>query len=1155
MENNKYTKKLAYRISLLVTILGLLSLISGTSYAILRGSASDSNEQIITTGDVSLELTENYENLNAKVNILSDSEGLLQDESFEFNIKNIGSIPAYYDIKIVNKAPEGYSGQILPLEYLKAGLEINGEEYGPFNLSELDGLIDSGVIYKKEIINYKLRIWLDSEREEELKNMTEYKAFLKLQVEAEQRVDGETYEVIYDANGGEGRMYNSIFLYDETNKLRKNTFTREEYDFIGWSTNKDATEAEYADEQEVRNLPVDANEVITLYAVWLSKVPTEYAISYTLNGGSVTGNPFTYNKETETFTLINPTRIGYNFIGWTGSNGDSPSLTVTIEKGSIGDREYIANWEAKQYTIESNNIYVVSPEMTVKYGENKVGNYVKPERQYIVGFNENSQGATISSLDDLTVKYEFDGFYINTSTKLIDSEGNLMPNVEGYTDSEGRWIGDFTSSTFVDDVYKGDVVYPELAPVVTLPQVEKDGYSCKWNSRSDGSGNSYDSSEVISGLSRSMTLYAVCNPNTYTITLDNQDATTPGSTSVTVTYGSSSLSITNPKREYTLNYSANNQGATISSVDPVTTSNSFLGWYDKKSGLQVINSSGNFVKNVSGYTDSNGNWVRKSNATLTARWAGHKQVTLSTISKTGHTCSWNTNASGTGQKYDSGGTTYLGENINLYAICTPNTYTITYDSYSGSGCSGTKQVTYGEPIGELCTPTKANNYMFVGWYDDSKAVHDNSLYYKDHPWLYYADTYGDLYNAFGYNEDSLYNHYDTYITNGTETRRKSQYLSSDVYSIAGDITLHAGWYKLWEGIPLGNYSAGQTVTYAGKKWTVVRDNGENTGLALNGASGHGGYDNAGTYLTNTFLGGDATLSRDRDNGGLVEQGDNIYATTDSGIATGYTGLSYWLNGNQFYNSTTRNHFELVADYFINAGTSPRGGAPLNPKAYNTKTKTVATTSAGVHDFSSSNYSVNKSTGVLTFNNSSSTRYTTTDYYSQKMMEFIIQPNSACTPSTDKLCYTLNNFNLVNGSFEANGSSIMPTDVSTVDVRVCGGIWHQKHVIYSYYNSTIFYYANQATGTGWPGENFDTSTAQRSYYTSSNGNYIGRFAGYREPNCANGDYCDSNVINSATRYKRNYYLDDSEYCNHVDFFQLTDFTLTLSYRPYIIVRER
>lgn len=1153
MENNKYTKKLAYRISLLVTILGLLSLISGTSYAILRGSASDSNEQIITTGDVSLELTENYENLNAKASILSDSEGLLQDESFEFNIKNIGSIAAYYDIKIVNKAPEGYSGQILPLEYLKAGLEINGEEYGPFNLSELDGLIDSGVIYKKEIINYKLRIWLDSEREEELKNMTEYKAFLKLQVEAEQRVDGETYEVIYDANGGEGRMYNSIFLYDETNKLRKNTFTREEYDFIGWSTNKDATEAEYADEQEVRNLPVDANEVITLYAVWLSKVPTEYAISYTLNGGSVTGNPFTYNKETETFTLINPTRIGYNFIGWTGSNGDSPSLTVTIEKGSIGDREYIANWEAKQYTIESNNIYVVSPEMMVKYGENKVSNYVKPERQYVVGFNENSQGATISSLDDLTVKYEFDGFYINSSTKLIDSDGNLMPNVLGYTDSEGRWVGDFTSSIIVDDVYKGDVVYPELAPVVTLPKVEKDGYSCKWNSRSDGTGDSYDSSEVISGLSRSMTLYAVCNPNTYTITLDNQYATTPGSTSVTVTYGSSSLSITNPKREYTLNYSANNQGATISSVDPVTTSTSFMGWYDKKIGWPVIDSSGNLVKNVSGYTDSDGNWIRKANATLVAKWAAHKQVTLSTISKTGHTCHWNTNASGTGQKYDSGGTTYLGENINLYAICTPNTYTITYDSYSGSGCSGTKQVTYGEPIGELCTPTKANNYMFVGWYDDSKAVHDNSLYYKDHPWLYYADTYGDLYNAFGYNEDSLYNHYDTFITNGTETRRKSQYLSSDVYSIAGDITLHAGWYKLWEGIPSGNYSVGQTVTYAGKNWTVVRDNGENTGLALNGASGHGGYDNAGTYLTNTFLGGDATLSRDRDNGGLVEQASGVYATTNSGISTGYTSDTYWLNSNQFYNDTTRNHLELTQTYYTIGGNSLRGGANLDIFPYTSGYRTAFTTAPGIKSITSDNWSVNKTNGTITFKNTSTTSANTIYKHSNKMLRLDIKSHANCTPSNNTLCLTSINYNIVNGALEANGTTNNLTNTARVNVRVCGTTWHSKNIVYKYNTASSFYYGNEATGTGWSGSDIGNNYPMN--YVLNSNNVIARFAGYVEQDCSNGTNCSTTTVGSSSRYIRNFYLDSNSNCFYVRIYTLADTTDNLSYRPYIIVRER
>ena len=36
-----------------------------------------------------------------------------------------------------------------------------------------------------------------------------------------------------------------------------------------------------------------------------------YNITYELNGGSVSGNPTTYNVETETFTLNNPTKEDY----------------------------------------------------------------------------------------------------------------------------------------------------------------------------------------------------------------------------------------------------------------------------------------------------------------------------------------------------------------------------------------------------------------------------------------------------------------------------------------------------------------------------------------------------------------------------------------------------------------------------------------------------------------------------------------------------------------------------------------------------------------------------------------------------------------------------------------------------------------------------
>ena len=59
-----------------------------------------------------------------------------------------------------------------------------------------------------------------------------------------------------------------------------------------------------------------------------------YSITYNLDGGSVSGNPTSYTEESEDITLKNPTKLGHTFIGWTGSNGNTPELTVTIPKGS-----------------------------------------------------------------------------------------------------------------------------------------------------------------------------------------------------------------------------------------------------------------------------------------------------------------------------------------------------------------------------------------------------------------------------------------------------------------------------------------------------------------------------------------------------------------------------------------------------------------------------------------------------------------------------------------------------------------------------------------------------------------------------------------------------------------------------------------------------
>ena len=69
-----------------------------------------------------------------------------------------------------------------------------------------------------------------------------------------------------------------------------------------------------------------------------------YTLSYNLDGGTAS-NPASYTWETSSITLSNPSKFGYYFQGWTGSNGNVPNRNVTISQGTRdGNLEYTANW-------------------------------------------------------------------------------------------------------------------------------------------------------------------------------------------------------------------------------------------------------------------------------------------------------------------------------------------------------------------------------------------------------------------------------------------------------------------------------------------------------------------------------------------------------------------------------------------------------------------------------------------------------------------------------------------------------------------------------------------------------------------------------------------------------------------------------------------
>ena len=161
------------------------------------------------------------------------------------------------------------------------------------------------------------------------------------------------YTVHFDKNHSQasGTMPDQNFTYNTAQTLTPNAFSRNGYSFAGWSTTPEG-EVVYTDQQSVNNLIAEDNATFTLYAKW---APVSYGITYDLAGGSeVTANPTSYNIETASFTLNNPTRQGYTFAGWTGTGLSDVTETVTIATGSTGERSYTAHWTPTDYIISYN---------------------------------------------------------------------------------------------------------------------------------------------------------------------------------------------------------------------------------------------------------------------------------------------------------------------------------------------------------------------------------------------------------------------------------------------------------------------------------------------------------------------------------------------------------------------------------------------------------------------------------------------------------------------------------------------------------------------------------------------------------------------------------------------------------------------------------
>ncbi|MBO4832110.1 MAG: Ig-like domain-containing protein, partial [Oscillospiraceae bacterium] len=149
-------------------------------------------------------------------------------------------------------------------------------------------------------------------------------------------------------------LYSAKYAEDEIPVYVGATPTRADselytYEFIGWSS--DGGETVYGPED---TLPAVTGP--TTYAAQFrgTPKPQEYTITYELDGGALPegqSNPESYTNTSDPITLINPTKEGYAFAGWTGTGLDEATEIVTIPTGSTGDRSYTATWTINEYTI------------------------------------------------------------------------------------------------------------------------------------------------------------------------------------------------------------------------------------------------------------------------------------------------------------------------------------------------------------------------------------------------------------------------------------------------------------------------------------------------------------------------------------------------------------------------------------------------------------------------------------------------------------------------------------------------------------------------------------------------------------------------------------------------------------------------------------
>lgn len=327
--------------------------------------------------------------------------------------------------------------------------------------------------------------------------------------------------------------------------LKSAEWDRPGYVVSGWALNPEGKGKKY---NEVTEAMFGKNSsTVTLYAQWkLNK----YKISYNLDGGKNNKkNPKKYQTDTETITLLEPTKKGHTFVKWIREEDSiSQNAVASIEKGSYGDIKLKAVWREnvykinyhvtdKEYTTLSENVITVSYNYTGLVNMAKVMGAITIKDEYkdtkgIVAWTtkENGKGKNYKLIKPYKSLLKDDGAELDLYSKWGGASYEIKYLLDG---------ADYTSKLPLSYSYN-------TKKTVKIKKPTRVGYIFTGWKLVSGNAAAFDESAsvIVKGATGHITLAASWEAVKYTVNfnLNTKDKNIVANGSLTVTdilYGSS----------------------------------------------------------------------------------------------------------------------------------------------------------------------------------------------------------------------------------------------------------------------------------------------------------------------------------------------------------------------------------------------------------------------------------------------------------------------------------------------------------------------------------------------------------------------------------------------------------------------------------------